>query len=154
MPELIVSDKPWCPAPAASAQRRPPQSPRRGELPPAFCVLPRCSGQFPVVCCDGAWAVLTACCKGFQARGLHGILATHKCTLNRTSLVGPPPVETRSSGIERNCPNPVVTMTTDLIKCQCNTACQCRVEPAKAVMRNGKAFCCEPCADGLGCGCR
>ena len=45
-------------------------------------------------------------------------------------------------------------MTTDLIKCQCNTECQCEIEAAKAVLRDGKAFCCEACADGLGCGCR
>ncbi|QNI59812.1 metallothionein/ family 14 [Synechococcus sp. BIOS-U3-1] len=45
-------------------------------------------------------------------------------------------------------------MNTDLIKCQCNADCQCSVEVSKAVMRDGKAFCCEPCADGLICGCR
>jgi len=45
-------------------------------------------------------------------------------------------------------------MNTDLIKCQCNNDCQCSVEVSKAVVREGKAFCCEPCADGLSCGCR
>ncbi len=93
---------------------------------------------------------------GLQLGGGRRLLtfaATRKRTLNRTWMVGRPPVETRSSGIERNCSIPVTTMNTDLIKCQCNTDCQCSVEVSKSVMRDGKAFCCEPCADGLICGC-
>ncbi|WP_082823286.1 MULTISPECIES: hypothetical protein [unclassified Synechococcus] len=45
-------------------------------------------------------------------------------------------------------------MTKDLIQCKYNTVCQCTVEPVKAVMRGGRTLCCEPCADGRGCGCR
>ena len=80
--------------------------------------------------------------------------ATYKRTLSRTSRVGCPPVGNPSRGIEQICSSLVFSMKTDLIQCQCNTGCQCRVEAAKAVIRDGKAFCCLSCADGLGCGCR
>ena len=154
MPELIVSDEPWRPAPATGTHRSPPEPACRCEFPPALGVLPGRSGQFPVVPCDGVRTVLTPSFNRPQLWRPLAISATHKRTLNRTSKVGPPPVETCSSGIERNCSIPVSTMNTDLINCQCNTDCQCEIEAEKAVMRDGKAFCCEPCADGHRCGCR
>ncbi|WP_413401924.1 MULTISPECIES: conjugal transfer protein TrbI [unclassified Synechococcus] len=44
-------------------------------------------------------------------------------------------------------------MTSDLIKCQCSADCRCEFEAARAVMRHGKAFCSEACANGHSCGC-
>ena len=45
-------------------------------------------------------------------------------------------------------------MNATFVRCQClDPNCQCQIEVAKAVMRNGKAFCSEGCADGHGCGC-
>ena len=45
-------------------------------------------------------------------------------------------------------------MNATYVRCQCiDPDCQCQVDLTKAVMRNGKAFCSEACADGHGCGC-
>ncbi|WP_114991478.1 metallothionein [Synechococcus sp. UW179A] len=43
-------------------------------------------------------------------------------------------------------------MDVDLIRCEYQ-GCQCTVQVPKAVIRQGKAFCSEACADGHGCGC-
>jgi len=37
--------------------------------------------------------------------------------------------------------------TTETVKCACED-CVCVVPVAKAVSRDGKAFCCEECAEG------
>ncbi|WP_413326382.1 metallothionein [Synechococcus sp. MIT S9503] len=44
-------------------------------------------------------------------------------------------------------------MAAVLIKCQCNDDCRCEIDVARAVMRGGKAFCSEACAEGRPCGC-
>ena len=67
-------------------------------------------------------------------------MAMHKSTLSPIYMVGLPPIEKLCAGLERTYSILVITMNTDLIKCQCNSDCDCSIEVTKAVIHDGNAF--------------